>query len=129
MAWSAIQVQGAWLSLHGREEVVGRETQGNKAAGSGDVLGGLGFRSMGRILKISHVTVYYWVRDWGDKVGPPSRDGPVEIVELDEMHSYVGNKKTTVARLPDRQGYGLLLIDLERGTSILSVGAARRKQG
>ena len=77
-------------------------------------LEGLGFRSIGRILKISHVTVYYWIKDWGEKVTLPASEDSIEIVELDEMHSYIGNKKTTV-------GYGLLLIDLVKGSSILSV--------
>ena len=78
-------------------------------------LEGLGFRSIGRLLKISHVTVYYWVKHWGENLDLPSKKEPVEIVELDEMHTYIGQKKTTV-------GYGLLLIDLVKGLSILSVG-------
>ncbi len=84
-------------------------------------LEGLGFRSIGRILKISHVTVYYWVKHWGEKVSLPKKEAPVEIIELDEMHSYIVNKKTTV-------GYGLLLIDLVSGLSILSVETGQQKQ-
>jgi transposase-like protein len=82
-------------------------------------LEGLGFRSIGRILKISYGTVYVWVNEWGSKVSLPRREDPARIVELDEMHTYVG-KKTTV-------GYGLLLIDLEKNTSILSVATAPQK--
>src|SRR5680860_1042584 len=85
-------------------------------------LEGLGFRSIGRILKISYGTVYSWVKKWGEAVELPVSKDAVEIVELDEMHSYVGEKKTTV-------GYGLLLIDLEKGTSILSVGTDPPKRG
>jgi transposase-like protein len=84
-------------------------------------LEGLGFRSIGRVLKISYGTVYSWVKDWGSKVSLPCRETPVEIVELDEMHTYVGKKKTTV-------GYGLLLIDLEKGISILSVVTDQQPQ-
>ena len=36
------------------------------------------------------------------------------MAELDEMHTYIMSKKTTV-------GSGLLLIDLEKGMSILCV--------
>lgn len=75
-------------------------------------LEGLGFRSIGRILRISYGTVYQWVKEWGSKVELPSNNKPVALVELDEMHSYVGSKKTTV-------GYGLLLIDLQNGSSLL----------
>ena len=84
-------------------------------------LEGLGFRSIGRLLKISHVTVYYWVKHWGENLDLPSKKEAVEIVELDEMHTYIGQKKTTV-------GYGLLLIDLVKGLSILSVGTDRQIQ-
>ena len=84
-------------------------------------LEGLGFRSIGRILKISHVTVYYWVKEWGAQVSLPKQESPVEIVELDEMHSYIRQKKTTV-------GYGLLLIDLVKDLSILSVATVPPKQ-
>jgi transposase len=83
-------------------------------------LEGLGFRSIGRILKISYGTVYQWVKTWGEKVELPKSCEPVEIVELDEMHTYIMSKKTTV-------GYGLLLIDLGKGISILSVGTDQPK--
>jgi hypothetical protein len=42
----------------------------------------------------------------------------VEVVELDELHTYVGSKKNNAE-------YGLLLIDLEKNISILSVGIGR----
>lgn len=74
----------------------------------------LGFRAIGLILKISYVTVCYWVKQWGENVSLPQKEKCVNIVELDEMYTYVGSKKTAV-------GYGLLLINLEKGLSILSV--------
>jgi len=76
-------------------------------------LEGLGFRSIGRILGFSHVAVYQWVRAFGENLKQIKR--PVaKIVELDELHRYVGHKKTTV-------GSGLLLIDLENAFSMLSL--------
>ena len=45
----------------------------------------------------------------------------IKIVEIDEMHSYVGSKKTTV-------GYGLLLIDMEKSLSILLLETEVHKQ-
>lgn len=83
-------------------------------------LEGLGFRSIGRILKISYGTVYQWVKEWGSKVSLPQSDQPVAIVELDEMHTYIGQKKTTA-------GFGLLLIDLQDGSSRLCVGVEEQK--
>ena len=76
-------------------------------------LEGLGFRSIGRILGFSHVAVYQWVKTFGENLEPIKRSA-AQIVELDELHSYVGHKKTTA-------GSGLLLIDLENAFSMLSL--------
>ena len=83
---------------------------------------GLGFRAIGSILKISYGTVYKWVKKWGSNLELPKRNEAIEVVELDEMHTYVGRKKTT-------NGYGLLLIDMENGSSLLSVETGQQKQG
>jgi len=84
-------------------------------------LEGVGFRAIGRILKISYVTVFQWIKKWGESLELPKRNEAIEVVELDEMHTYVSQKKTT-------DGYGLLLIDMEKGLSLLSVETARQKQ-
>ena len=74
-------------------------------------LEGLGFRSIGRILGVSNVSVLNWIRDFGEKAKElQANNSSIKYAELDEMHSYIGNKKTTV-------GYGLLLIDLEKNSS------------
>lgn len=82
-------------------------------------LEGLGFRSIGRILGVSNVSVLNWIRGFGEEVKSLQNDNQsIEYVELDEMHSYIGNKKTIV-------GSGLLLIDLgkDSSTSLLGIGA------
>ena len=84
-------------------------------------LEGLGFRAIGRILKVSYVTVFQWVKKWGENLELPKRNEAIAVVELDEMHTYVSQKKTT-------DGYGLLLIDMEKGLSLLSVATARQQQ-
>ena len=76
-------------------------------------LEGLGFRSIGRILGFSHVAVYQWVKAYGENLEQIKRP-TAQIVELDELHSYVGHKKTTA-------GSGLLLIDLANASSMLSL--------
>ena len=80
-------------------------------------LEGVGFRGIGRILRISYGTVYQWVKKWSKQIDLPVRNQSIGVVELDELHSYVQQKKTTV-------GHGLLLIDLQNGFSILSVATA-----
>lgn len=86
-------------------------------------LEGLGFRSIGRILEVSNVTVLNWIRSFGEQVQSLQSDSEeIEMVELDEMHSYIGNKKTIA-------GYGLLLIDMEKdsSTSLLATEAAKQQ--
>jgi transposase len=56
-------------------------------------LEGLGFRSIGRILNVSHVSVYHWIRKFGAQVETVRNDKPVEVMELDELHTYIGRKK------------------------------------
>ena len=74
-------------------------------------LEGLGFRSIGRVLGVSNVSVLNWIKDFGEKAKElQANNSSIKYAELDEMHSYIGNKKTTV-------GFGLLLIDLGKNSS------------
>ncbi|OAV69810.1 Transposase [Bacteroidales bacterium Barb6] len=56
-------------------------------------LEGLGFRAIGRILEISYGTVYCWIKKWGTEVNLPEREESIEVVELDEIHTYINQKK------------------------------------
>lgn len=84
-------------------------------------LEGLGFRAIGRVLKVSNVTVLKWIRAFGEAAAALQTTEAVEVMEVDELHTYVGNKKTT-------SGYGLLLIDIEKGSSILCVAPEAMKR-
>ncbi len=55
-------------------------------------LEGLGFRSIGRLLGLSHVAVYQWVKTVGENLEQITRPS-AQIVELNERHSSVGHKK------------------------------------
>jgi transposase-like protein len=81
-------------------------------------LEGLGFRSIGRVLKVSNVSILNWIRQFGEQVKSLQSDEPVCVTEIDEMHTYIGTKKTI-------NGYGLLLIDMKRdsSTSLLATEA------
>lgn len=57
-------------------------------------LEGLGFRSIARILNCSHVAVYQWVKSYGEKATLELPATELEVVEMDEMHSYIGSKKS-----------------------------------
>ena len=87
-------------------------------------LEGLGFRSIARVLKFSHVAVYKWIRCYGESIktlADTKANNNINIVEIDEMHSYIGSKKTIA-------GYGLLLIDIKTNLSMLSLGVEELKQ-
>ena len=56
-------------------------------------LEGLGFRSIGRLLGCSHTAAYYWIQNYGEQATLEMASRKLEVIEMDEMHSYVGSKK------------------------------------
>ena len=73
-------------------------------------LEGLGFRSIGRFLGVSHVSIYKWIKNFGKQVENLQSKTKIEIVELDEMHTYISQKKVIA-------GSGLLLIEMGKSSS------------
>jgi transposase-like protein len=65
----------------------------------------LGFRSIGRFLGVSHVSIQRWIKKFGQELEALKSENEISIVEMDEMHTYIGNKKNIA-------GSGLLLIEL-----------------
>ena len=59
-------------------------------------LEGLGFRSIGRVLEVSNVTVLNWIRTFGEQVVDVKSPEPIMYTEMDEMHTYVGQKKLSM---------------------------------
>ena len=65
-------------------------------------LEGMGFRAIGRFLEVSDVSVLRWVRSAGEKVkkyheeNKKTRPKEVNVIEMDEMHHYIGSKKRNV---------------------------------
>lgn len=52
-------------------------------------LEGLGFRSIARILNCSHVTVFHWIKRYGEKARLDIQTTEtIAVVEMDEMHAY-----------------------------------------
>jgi len=84
-------------------------------------LEGLGFRSIGRFLGVSHVSVQKWIKKFGQELEELKSENEISIVELDEMHTYIGNKKNIA-------GSGLLLIELEKSSSTALLAVGERKQ-
>ena len=83
-------------------------------------LEGLGFRSTGRFLKVSHVSVQKWIKKFGQELEDLKSENEISIVEMDEMHTYIGNKKNIA-------GSGLLLIELGKNSSTALLAAEEQK--
>ncbi|OAV63655.1 Transposase [Bacteroidales bacterium Barb6XT] len=81
-----------------------------------------GFRSIGRLSGVSSVSVLNRIRKFGKETRELNLESKeAETVEVDEMHSYTGSKKT-VGR------YGLLLGEREKSPLILSSETEAVKQ-
>ena len=61
---------------------------------------GLCFRAIGRILLVSHVAAYKWIKAFGKKLSEQKEEEiePEEVIEMDEIFSYVGKKKSKNGR-------------------------------
>lgn len=59
-------------------------------------LEGLGFRAIARVLKVSHVSVYRWIKTMGQQAATLESLSVIDVVEMDELHTYIGHKKTIV---------------------------------
>lgn len=84
-------------------------------------LEGLGFRSIGRFLGVSHVSVQKWIKKFGQELEDLKSENEMDIVELDELHTYIGNKKNIA-------GSGLLLIELGKNSSTARLAVEEQKR-
>lgn len=91
-------------------------------------LEGLGFRSIGRIVGASNVSVLNWVRnlaqiieEFNQKFGRDFSKEQIRIIELDEMWHYIGKKN-------EKRGSGWLLLETA-GLSDGKLAVVEKKQG
>ena len=73
-------------------------------------LEGLGFRAIGRVLGVSQVSVYNWIKSFGSNLPVVSKPEKVEVMELDEIWHFVGKKN-------EKGGYGSLFVALPKESS------------
>jgi transposase-like protein len=57
-------------------------------------LDGINFRRIGRILGVHHTSVMNWVNAYAECVGRAPVPESAEVVEMDELYTYIGSKKT-----------------------------------
>ena len=69
---------------------------------------------------MSHVSVQKWIKKFGQELEELKSENEIYVVELDEMHTYIGNKKNIA-------GSGLLLIELGKSSSTALLVAEERK--
>lgn len=76
----------------------------------------MGFRGIERVLGVSHVSVINWVKKLGKGIDLVRlEEKEVEVVEVDELCSFVESKKTSY-------GSGLLLTGLGKKCLVLQLG-------
>ena len=91
-------------------------------------LEGMGFRSIARLLKVSNVTVLYWIRTLGNSVKTyvnthfPDDIRHVEFVEMDEMWHFPRKKNN------ESFGFGLLSIDSPKKFSGFQLEVEEKKR-
>jgi transposase len=83
---------------------------------------GLSFRAAGLVVGVVRNTVMEWFRDWAGSLELPRVEGPLDVVEFDEMHHFIHSKKTSA-------GYGkqqrLLLVQLDSSMSKWGIVAVK----
>ena len=84
-------------------------------------LEGLGLRAIGRILGVSQVSILNWIKKFGANLPTASKPAKVEIMELDEMWHFVGEKN-------EKGGYGSLFLVLPKKYSDLQWVVVKRQQ-
>jgi transposase-like protein len=55
---------------------------------------GINLRSIGRLLGVHHTTILLWVKAHAAKIPQPPMPEAVDTAELDELYSFIGDKKT-----------------------------------
>ncbi|OFY86348.1 MAG: hypothetical protein A3F72_11135 [Bacteroidetes bacterium RIFCSPLOWO2_12_FULL_35_15] len=75
-------------------------------------LEGLGYRVIARILEVNHVTIFYWIKEWGIHAKKIRSNDILRSIEINELHTIVAQKKKT-------KGYAMLVIDIKNGASLL----------
>ena len=57
-------------------------------------LNGMGVRGISRVTKITHPTILNWIKEAGESLSDEPQDEELpEITEIDELQTFVGNKR------------------------------------
>ena len=81
---ATVEIKSSAFPASVKEQALGLYLEGN------------GFRAIARLLGVSHVSVYRWIRARGEQTAALQSHKAIDVVEMDELHTYIGHKKTTV---------------------------------
>ncbi|MDD5228211.1 MAG: hypothetical protein PHN45_06530 [Methylococcales bacterium] len=84
-------------------------------------LAGLGFRSIGRLLQCSHVTVSQWIREHGESIKSIRANDSLSIVKTHNVSPHIGI-------CPDTKNAITLLIDTKKDCAMLSIAIMPKQQ-
>lgn len=57
------------------------------------------FNFIGKLLNVSHVSVYKWIRQEAEQINFPEIKNTIQEIEIDEMWHFIQSKKTNVGSL------------------------------
>lgn len=76
----------------------------------------MGLRGIERVTNIHHTTVMHWIREAGQGIADaPQSDEIPEITDLDELQTFVGNKRQKIWKWSCCQSLGLRYLGLGSG--------------
>ena len=80
-------------------------------------LAGLGFRSIGRLLKCSHVTVAQWINEHGDTIKSIRASSEINVIKTNDLHAYIENNHKVV-----------LVFDIQNDSASLCIPITPKEQ-
>ena len=103
-------MQGLWKQFFDRLFAGGRERE-ETSFRFGYVSGRFGFSLYSRVVECKPCYSNELGKKYGSELSQIRNPKPVQVLELDELHTYVQSKKTT-------NGFGLLLIEMQESSLI-----------
>ncbi len=84
-------------------------------------LAGLGFRSIGRLLQCSHVTISQWIKEHGESVKSIRAESELTIVKTNDVHTYIDSRQPTNSSTT-------LVIDIKTDSTALCIPVTPKQQ-
>ena len=83
-------------------------------------LAGLGFRSIGRLLKCSHVTIAQWINEHGDTIKSIRASSEINLVKTMDLHDFIDNKNHV-------KNSSALIFDMQNESTSLCISITPRQ--